>query len=873
MIKYDYEITVNGNQAKLNKDIYLFRGNKNVHYYFAVKNASFNFKGSTDLIEKTNAINAAVTVIKPNNVEVASAIAKIENEKIHLKVTEDLIDEEVEVGDFDLVFDLFDDTDGAVTIPKVIGQFHVLERPCTTPISELVATNTTNEVDQALTDYAIVTYAEPVASTNADGTFAKKTWVAKEKITTAELNRMEEGISDVSSQCKDIADKINNIENGSGQGISQADIYERARGKVNLFIETPFEGGNQPYHPSVVAFDSAWNGYKYWMAYTPYPYGNDPAENPCIVASNDLLYWEEPSGITNPIDSPSQATDLGITYWSDTELIYNSTDNKLECWYRGIGSTNLWVRKTSSNGVTWSERENLHTFSGTGTVSASVILEDGTYKIWIMSPNSYYETTDATNWGEPTTFTTEGINYWHFQVRKTTKGYEMFAHVNWPHNLSIVHLASTDGITFTGTKKIISSNGDMNKPYGIDAKGIYRPCFIVLNNRYYLFYCTGANDIRKGITLSISDNLDLDTFRGIDASDEQYMKKVTKLSKYGFERLIFNESDNSLYYCPSPSTTKGQSCTWIKIGSSSGDIDTSVVQIGYLDSTGNFKPSPNGFIMDYMQVTSNANYTITDVSSKATSCKVAEYDNNKDFIKRDVLTWDNYSTEFTTSSNTAYIRVMFDYMNAQTSDANYITITKNNKYSITNNLTNCITNNSITSVDKNASYTSTISANNGYTLSSITVTMGGVDITSTAVTENTINISSVTGNIIITANAISLSGDKEVDISNVTWVNGYINANGEVVSANAGLVSDFIQLEGGSTYAITDTNNYVTNIKIAEYDNSKVLVQRQIDKFNSGTHSATVTLSSTTTYIRISIEISKGSIDSNAKNYITIVKI
>jgi lysophospholipase L1-like esterase len=205
LIKYDYEITVNGNQAKLNKDIYLFRENKNVHYYFAVKNASFNFKGSTDLIEKTNAINAAVTVIKPNNVEVASAIAKVENGKIHLKVTEDLIDEEVEVGDFDLVFDLFDDTDGAVTIPKVIGQFHVLERPCTTPISELVATNTTNEVDQALTDYAIVTYAEPVASTNADGTFAKKTWVAKEKITTAELNRMEEGISDVSSQCKDIA--------------------------------------------------------------------------------------------------------------------------------------------------------------------------------------------------------------------------------------------------------------------------------------------------------------------------------------------------------------------------------------------------------------------------------------------------------------------------------------------------------------------------------------------------------------------------------------------------------------------------------------------------------------------------------------------
>lgn len=215
MIKYDYTVTVTGNTAKLDKDIYLFRGNKNVHYYFAIKNASFNFKGTTDLIEKTNAINAAVTVVKPNAVEVANAIAPVENGKIHLKVTEDLIDEEVEVGDFDLVFDLFDDTDGAVTIPKVTGQFHVLERPCTTPISELAATNTTNEVDLAVADCAIATYAEPVASTNADGTFAKKTWVAKEKITTAELNRMEEGIAYNNSQYKDIAKEIGKNEDGS----------------------------------------------------------------------------------------------------------------------------------------------------------------------------------------------------------------------------------------------------------------------------------------------------------------------------------------------------------------------------------------------------------------------------------------------------------------------------------------------------------------------------------------------------------------------------------------------------------------------------------------------------------------------------------
>lgn len=204
MIKYDYEITVNGNQAKLNKDIYLFRGNKNVHYYFAVKNASFNFKGSTDLIEKTNAINAAVTVIKPNNVEVANAIAPVENGLIHLKVTEDLIDEEVEIGDFDLVFDLFDDSDGAVTIPKIKGQFHVQERPCTTSIGTL--SGNVNVVNQAVVDLAIATQEnEQLIVVDDDGKYVKTTWVKGDKISIERLNKIEEGIEKNSTQYKDIA--------------------------------------------------------------------------------------------------------------------------------------------------------------------------------------------------------------------------------------------------------------------------------------------------------------------------------------------------------------------------------------------------------------------------------------------------------------------------------------------------------------------------------------------------------------------------------------------------------------------------------------------------------------------------------------------
>lgn len=223
-IKYNYEVSVSDNKAKLNKDIFLFRGNRNIHYYFSIKGARFTFsKENENLLESSNAIYAAITVIKPNGVEVANAIAPVEDGLIHLKVTEDLIDEEVEVGDFDLVFDLFDDNEGAVTIPKIKGQFHVQERPCTTSIGTL--SGNVNVVNQAVVDLAIATQEnEQLIVVDDDGKYVKTTWVKGDKISVERLNKMEEGISDVSSQCKDIAKKIEQGGTGGGKGLTQTQI-------------------------------------------------------------------------------------------------------------------------------------------------------------------------------------------------------------------------------------------------------------------------------------------------------------------------------------------------------------------------------------------------------------------------------------------------------------------------------------------------------------------------------------------------------------------------------------------------------------------------------------------------------------------------
>lgn len=88
-----------------------------------------------------------------------------------------------------------------------------------------------------------------------------------------------------------------------------------------------------------------------------------------------------------------------------------------------------------------------------------------------------------------------------------------------------------------------------------------------------------------------------------------------------------------------------------------------------------------------------------------------------------------------------------------TEDSNNGDTVEEGTYIISNNLTNCTTNNNANSISANSSYSATISANDNYTLNSITVTMGGNDITSSVVSGSSISINSVTGDVVITANA------------------------------------------------------------------------------------------------------------------------
>lgn len=342
------------------------------------------------------------------------------------------------------------------------------------------------------------------------------------------------------------------------------DRLERARGKVNLFIETSYEGYNQPIHPKVIAFNSTWNGYRYWMATTPYPYALDNTENPHIHASNDLIKWEIPTGTPVPLDDLS---DGAVTYWSDTHLVYRPDLNRIECWYRGYRQTTndiIIARKYTTNGSSWSSREVLYTYAGGGFLSHSIIWDSVTskYQAWVFGTGGgYYEVSaDGLTWVKISNikYDTIGVTFpiWHADVEKTDLGYEMVTQPTTNNCETIDHYTSTDGITWSNKKSLMRKN-DLG---GIDAGGFYRPCMLKLSGIYYVFTSTISKDGERGITLSIATKQNnILSLKGIDASYLTQMNAPSRKPKGGKKgQIIFDESLGKAIIC----TVGGRYAVW-----------------------------------------------------------------------------------------------------------------------------------------------------------------------------------------------------------------------------------------------------------------------------------------------------------------------
>lgn len=178
---------------------------------------------------------------------------------------------------------------------------------------------------------------------------------------------------------------INVIANGNYPGINNASFIKD--------ISSP----NFAYcHPDVEFFPDGFNGYKYWMVFTPFlgTVGNvresERYENPTVVVSNDGINWSSPKGLTNPLQRtpsvdetfPENKDSPKYAFWSDVDWTFEH--GKFSLYYRGSfikasalkqrGAKNqnnfkklinnaqrTIVRQTSKDGVSWSRLEAVYT--------------------------------------------------------------------------------------------------------------------------------------------------------------------------------------------------------------------------------------------------------------------------------------------------------------------------------------------------------------------------------------------------------------------------------------------------------------------------------------------------------------------------------
>lgn len=308
---------------------------------------------------------------------------------------------------------------------------------------------------------------------------------------------------DVEGVLEEVNAQFDTIEQDFSSQIkeNEKNFNERSVGNIKLNIPC-YDGSNQAVHPKVLYFDNGWNGYKFWMAFTPYTKTNDKVENPSIAVSNDGIDWFLPTGITNPIVPIPSKNDT----WYNSDCHIQVVNDVMECWYRKVTrepTRKEYIYRVKSNdGVVWTEPELLHegVENYDNRLLCPVFLHDGSkYLIWTVKISNleYFESDDGTNWTKVRDITrpTGDPSIWHMDIVKHNSKYKMiYCGGGSAENLyrkNLYYSESSDNINFTNAQLLL----DYKYCKGFDCYELYRPSISIVENDFYIYYSAcGKND-------------------------------------------------------------------------------------------------------------------------------------------------------------------------------------------------------------------------------------------------------------------------------------------------------------------------------------------------------------------------------------------
>ncbi|MFW7433114.1 hypothetical protein [Vagococcus carniphilus] len=342
-----------------------------------------------------------------------------------------------------------------------------------------------------------------------------------------------------------VMEKKGIIKNENVEYVSGKKVVSHANARERLVLPTAYDTIENT-HPSVISFPEKWNGYKYWMAITAYPQGKAVYENPHIFKSNDLLEWIPDE--QNPLDEPKSEKfngEVPLQYDSDTNIIYNKEENRLEMFWRYVDDIKgdvIVYRMTTKDGVTWTDKEVAYKAKRDkgDWLSPAFYKDENGYQVWYVA-NGYriwHRTSkDGFKWSAPTEVkmkysNADNMKHWHLDVQKTDLGFETVVsgyeddgtnNLSLRHVMNLYYSKSKDGKTWDDLEPIIFPSKDKHQ---FDGKGLYKSALLKENGKYYVFYSGIGFDETRGIGLSYGK--DIHNLKGLNYSDTSDLLKDKK---------------------------------------------------------------------------------------------------------------------------------------------------------------------------------------------------------------------------------------------------------------------------------------------------------------------------------------------------------
>lgn len=238
-------------------------------------------------------------------------------------------------------------------------------------------------------------------------------------------------------------------------------------------------------HTSVVYVPGGWNGYEYWMVYTPYPFSKSDYENPSVCASRDGETWVTPTGVTNPIVAKPASG-----YNADPVLTY-ANGIMYVTWKISYSVDQLWVVSSSDGFKTITAAVKIleTAIASERNVSPAILYDEinNQFVMWtvdiVPATNVIKKRTCSTmtgTWSAPVSCTTNnipaGLQLWHLDIKKYGPNY--YAAVwcsptDTGANCRIYFAKSTDGTTWNLTRNKIINGFEVET-----SKGFYKGSII-----------------------------------------------------------------------------------------------------------------------------------------------------------------------------------------------------------------------------------------------------------------------------------------------------------------------------------------------------------------------------------------------------------